>query len=96
VVPTGTRTATGTDVQYGYGDLQVSVTVSGSKITNISLVKANVADSYSGTVDQVALPQLRQQALSVQSARINGVSGATYTSDAYAQSLQAALDKLKA
>jgi uncharacterized protein with FMN-binding domain len=96
LAPSGTRTVTGSDVQYGYGDLQVAVTVSGSKITNIAMVKANVADSYSGTVDQVALPQLRQQALSVQSASINGVSGATYTSDAYAQSLQAALDKLKA
>ncbi|MGC9220460.1 MAG: FMN-binding protein [Solirubrobacteraceae bacterium] len=94
--PGGTRTVTGTDVQYGYGDLQVAVTVSGSKLTNISMVKANVADSYSGTVDQVALPQLRQEALSAQSANINAVSGATYTSDAYAQSLQAAIDKLKA
>jgi uncharacterized protein with FMN-binding domain len=96
VVPNGTRTVTGTDVQYGYGDLQVAVTVSGQKITNISMVKANVADSYSGTVDQVALPQLRQEALRAQSANINGVTGATYTSDAYAQSLQAAIDKLKA
>jgi uncharacterized protein with FMN-binding domain len=96
VVPTGTRTVTGTDVQYGYGDLQVAVTVSGQKITNISMVKANVADSYSSTVDQVALPQLRQEALRAQSASINGITGATYTSDAYAQSLQAAIDKLKA
>ncbi len=88
------RSATGEDVSYQYGDLQVKVTVSGSRITNVSLVKLNVTDPHSDGIDQQAIPQLEQEAVSAQSAKIDGVSGASYTSQAYEQSLQSALDKL--
>jgi uncharacterized protein with FMN-binding domain len=44
-------------------------------------------------ISAAAGPQLRNEALQVQSANINTVSGATYTSDGYAQSLQSALDR---
>lgn len=96
VTPNGIRAASGTDVQYPFGNLQVQVTENGGKITNVTMLKANVLDAQSGMIDQIALPELRSEALSVQSASINGVAGATYTSAAYAQSLQAAIDKLKA
>ena len=89
-----TRTVTGEDVSYRYGDLEVKVTATGSKITSISIVRADVTDPHSESIDQYAIPQLEQQALAAQSAKINGVSGASYTSAAYAQSLQSALDKL--
>jgi uncharacterized protein with FMN-binding domain len=92
--PTRRRSATGQDVSFQYGDLQVKVTKSGARITDISLVQANVSDSHSQSIDQVAIPQLRQEAMSAQSAKIDGVSGASYTSEAYAQSLQSALDRL--
>lgn len=89
-----TRTVTGEDVDYQYGDIEVKVTKTGSRITNISVVKLDVTDPRSEQIDEVAVPELRSQAMSAQSAKIDGVSGASYTSSAYAQSLQSALDKL--
>lgn len=91
-----TRTAVGQDIPYQFGDIQVQLTAAGSKITDIQVVSANVNDQRSASIDQYALPQLRSQALSAQSAKINGISGASYTSAAYERSLQSALDKLKA
>lgn len=91
---TGTRSALGADVQYFYGELQLKVTVSGTKITSIQPVIDNAADPRSAQINSISEPQLEQQALQAQSANIQGVSGATYTSQAYVQSLQAALDKL--
>jgi uncharacterized protein with FMN-binding domain len=88
------RSATGDDVSFQYGDLQVKVTASGSRITDVSVVQMNVSDPHSQSIDQFAVPELRQEALSAQGASIDGVSGASYTSQAYEQSLQSALDKL--
>ncbi|MCL4433628.1 MAG: FMN-binding protein [Actinobacteria bacterium] len=88
------RSATGATEQFGYGALAVKVAVSGNKIIRVSVPYIQVADSYSGNIASQVIPMLRSQVLSLQSARINGVSGATYTSEAYAMSLQSALDKL--
>lgn len=93
---TSTRTAVGSDVQYPYGDLEVEVTMTGSKLTDVTLVRHDVTDPRSQEIDGYALPSLRSQALQAQSAKIDGVSGASYTSAAYEQSLQSAIDKLKA
>ena len=90
----GTSTAIGADVQYRYGEIELKVTVTGGKITNVQPVIDNAYDARSYQINSYAEPQLLSQTLSAQSANINGVSGATYTSQAYAQSLQAALDKL--
>ncbi len=86
--------ATGPTEQYGYGQLAVAVTVSGGRITNVTVPSIQVADSYSGSIASQVIPMLRSQVLSAQSANIQGVSGATYTSEAYAMSLQAALTTL--
>jgi len=91
---TGVRTALGADVQYQYGQLELKVTASGSRITNVQPVVDNAFDPRSAQVNAYAEPQLESQTLQAQSANISGVSGATFTSQAYAQSLQAALDKL--
>lgn len=91
-----TRSATGSDVQYPYGDLEVEVTMTAGRITNVTVVRHDVTDPRSEMIDQYAIPQLRSQAISAQSAKIDGVSGASYTSAAYEQSLQSAIDKLKA
>ena len=90
------KSATGVDAQYPYGDLQLKVTVTGAKVTGVQVVKWNVTDPRSQSIDQYAIPLLRQETLSAGSAQIDGVSGASYTSQAYAQSLQSALDKLGA
>lgn len=88
------RTATGATEQYGYGELAVRVTVRSGKIINVAVPLIQTAESYSQQLAAQAIPMLRNEVLSAQSAHINGVSGATYTSQAYATSLQAALDKL--
>ena len=91
-----TGTAVGTAEQYGYGILSVKVTVSGGKITDVALANLRVAESYSQMLAQQVVPMLRQEVLAANSVRVNGVSGATYTSEAYLMSAQAALDKLHA
>lgn len=92
--PAGVHSATGTLEQYGYGELAVRVTVDGGTITAVSVPVLRTAEPYSQQIAQQAIPMLRSEVLAVHSARINGISGATYTSEAYAISLQSALDKL--
>jgi uncharacterized protein with FMN-binding domain len=88
------RQATGASEQYGYGTLAVRVTVRGSRIADISVPTLQTAEPLSQQIASQAIPMLRSEVLSAQSAQINAVSGATYTSEAYAASLQSALDKL--
>ncbi|MFF2995391.1 FMN-binding protein [Streptomyces sp. NPDC057950] len=86
------RTVTGSVAQTQYGAVQVRVTVSGGKITKAEAVQA----PKGGLSDQktaMAVPKLNQEAVAAGSADIDAVSGATYTSTGYKQSLQSALDK---
>lgn len=88
------KTATGADAPNQYGDVQVRVSVSGTKITRVTNVALPSSDGKSQEISTVAGPELAQQALTAQSAQIDGVSGASYTSDSYRTSLQSALDQL--
>lgn len=83
----------GTTVQMKYGPVQVRVVYSNGKITDVVPLQTPTADSRSVQIAQRAVPILRSEALSAQSAKINTVSGATYTSDGYKTSLQSAIDK---
>ena len=89
---TADKVGTGTAVSFRYGTVQVQVTVSGGAITDITTLQAP-GDGRSGQISQYAVPILQSEALSAKSAQIDLVSGATYTSEAYAQSLQSALDQ---
>ena len=89
-----TKTATGVDAPNQYGDVQVRVSVSGTRITGITNVALPSSDGKSQEISAAAGPELAQQALSAQSAQIDGVSGASYTSDSYRTSLQSALDQV--
>lgn len=75
-----------------YGDVEVQITVQAGKITDVAVLAMPVG-GHSGRISNFVAPILRTQALTAQSARIDGVSGATYTSQAYAASLQGAIDK---
>jgi uncharacterized protein with FMN-binding domain len=86
-------TVTGSVVPYGYGELAARVAISGGRITGVSVPVLKVAEQFSRELADRAIPVLRHEVLAAQSARIQAVSGATYTSEAYAQSVQAALDK---
>lgn len=80
-------------VPYGYGELGTKVSVSGGRITGVSVPVLKTAEQYSQQLAAQVIPMLQNEVVSAQSARIQAVSGATYTSEAYAQSVQAALDK---
>ncbi len=87
-------TATGDAVGTQYGNAQVKVTVKDGRITAIDALQLQGNDSRSVMISSSAEPILQQEALAAQSAQIDTVSGATYTSESYKQSLQSALDKL--
>jgi len=88
------RHATGAVVSYGYGQLSVAVTVRGGQIVAASVPVLHTVDPYSQQLAEQVIPQLRSEVLAGRSAQIHAVSGATFTSEAYAQSIQSALDKL--
>lgn len=92
--PRTTGSATGTAEGYGYGILAVRVTADAGRITNVALTELRTADPYSTSIADQVVPMLRNEVLAAQSAQINGVSGATYTAEAYAASVQSALDQL--
>ncbi|MGW1170022.1 FMN-binding protein [Streptomyces sp. NPDC001153] len=90
----GAGTVTGDATQTQYGTVQVRLTVSNGKITKAEAVQA----PKGGLSDQktaLAVPKLNQEAVATQSAQIDAVSGATYTSNGYKKSLQSALDRMK-
>ncbi|MCT9106591.1 FMN-binding protein [Streptomyces mirabilis] len=89
---TGTKTVTGDTIQTRWGPVQVRVTLKNGKITDVTAVSYPSDNPRDQEINSYALPQLRREALAAQSARIDSVSGATYTSDGYRQSLQSALD----
>ncbi|MET4662523.1 uncharacterized protein with FMN-binding domain [Streptomyces sp. PvP037] len=86
------RTVTGDAAQTQYGPVQVRITVSGGKITEAATVQAPKG-GQSDRITANAVPKLNQAAVAAGDAEIDAVSGATYTSAGYKQSLQSALDK---
>jgi uncharacterized protein with FMN-binding domain len=85
------RKIEGDTVGTPYGAVTVTITVTGDKVTDITAVLPTAGESGPRSAD--AGPKLRQQALAKQSAALDSISGATYTSEAYKESLQSALDK---
>lgn len=90
----GQKTVDGPVVRTEFGPYQVRATVAGGKLLDVGLI-TEPSDRHSQRIAGEAAPTLRQEALRAQSARIDTVSGATTTSEAYSQSLQAALDGAK-
>ncbi|MDC0769603.1 FMN-binding protein [Streptomyces sp. HD] len=88
-----TRTVTGSTAETKYGPVQVRITVTGSRITEATAVQSPDETARSRDINSTAVPQLNQETLQAQSADIDTVSGATYTSAGYRQSLQSALDR---
>jgi len=86
-------TVTGATVQTQWGPVQVQLTVVGKKITDVSVLQYPNGNGQDAQINASALPTLIQETISAQSAGIDMVSGATFTSTGYIQSLQSALDK---
>jgi uncharacterized protein with FMN-binding domain len=83
---------TGSAVQTPFGTVQVQVTIVSGKITNVTVLQAPQG-GRSGQIAQYATPQLRSEVLTAQGANVDTISGATYTSQGYMQSVQSALDQ---
>jgi uncharacterized protein with FMN-binding domain len=87
-------TATGSAVDTQYGAAQVRATVKNGKIVKLEAVQLQSNDPHSQQISSSAAPVLQQEILSKQSAAVDAVSGASFTSASYVQSVQSALDKL--
>lgn len=86
-------TFTGSVADAYYGNVQVQATISGGKITDIKFLQYPNTHSTSVYINQQAMPYLKQEAIQAQSSNVQIISGATFTSQAFQQSLQAALNQ---
>ena len=87
------KTVTGAAWPTIYGPVQVRITVAGGRVTAASAVEYPVNSPRDEQINAFAIPQLDKEAVAAGSAKIDTVSGATYTSGGYIGSLQSALDK---
>lgn len=85
---------TGDSVMTRWGPVQVAATVSGTRVCEVHAVAWPANDGRSQQINAYAIPALDQMATASEGTQLDYVSGATYTSDAYAQSLQSILDAL--
>jgi uncharacterized protein with FMN-binding domain len=91
----GARTVTGAAVSTIYGPIQVQITVKGGHVTAAKAVEYPQALQQDQQINGFAIPELNREAVTAGSAKIDMVSGATYTSQGYISSLQSALDQAK-
>ena len=90
---TANGTFNGATAQTQFGPVQVQIVVQNGKITSANAIKYPSGNQRDVLIANYAVPQLNAEAVQAQSAKISMVSGATYTSDGYLQSLQSAIDK---
>ena len=90
-----TVTATGPLVATRYGPVQVQVVLTGGRLVSADAVRLPDGDDQSRSINRNAGPALARQAVATQG-QVDTVSGATWTSDGYRRSLQAALDTARA
>ena len=88
-------TFVGTAVGEPWGQFQVGVSISGGRIISVSVLQAP-QDGRSSRINSQAVPMLTQAVIAAQGASVDTISGATWTSESYLSSLQAALDQSKA
>jgi uncharacterized protein with FMN-binding domain len=89
-------TYTGAVANSVYGNVQVSATISGGKLSDVTFLQAPNGEDHTNQVTAMAEPALKTEAIAAQSASVNTVSGATQTSEAFVQSLQSALSQAQA
>ena len=92
---TSARTVTGAAADTMYGPVQVQITVKNGKVTAAQAVEYPENDPRDQQINSYAIPALNQETVAASSAKIDMISGATYTSQGYIGSLQSALDKVK-
>jgi uncharacterized protein with FMN-binding domain len=90
---TGEREVTGRAVTTRWGPVQVKLIISQQKIVGLRVMQAPTGEARDIPINERALPILNEETLAAQSAQIDSVSGASYTSEGYIRSLQSAIDK---
>lgn len=91
-LPSGARTVDGNVANTIYGPVQVQVVVRNHKITGVNILEQPSSTANDLEIGQFAFPKLISETLAAQSAHVDAVSGATYTSEGYIKSMQSALD----
>ena len=91
-LPAGARAIDGNVADTVYGPVQVQVVVQDQKITGVKILEQPSSTANDLQIGQFAFPKLISETLAAQSAHVDSVSGATYTSAGYIKSLQSALD----
>jgi uncharacterized protein with FMN-binding domain len=92
-LPPGEHTVTGKVANTAYGPVQVELVVRSKKIVKVSVLQQPTATAHDIQIGQFAFPRLIRETLTAQNAKIDAVSGASYTSQGYIQSLQSAVDR---
>jgi len=90
----GGQQVDGDVVQTQFGDVQVRLIETAGRITDVKALQLPFDRRRSNEISQYSEPILHDEALQAQSAQIDTISGATYTSEAYRMSLQSALDRV--
>ena len=90
--PSTTKTVNGSAVDTQFGPVQVQVRIRGGHIVSARAIDYPMGSGRDREINSYAIPILQQETVSAQSAQIDTVSGATYTSEGYVRSLQSALD----
>ncbi|MEU4954012.1 FMN-binding protein [Streptomyces lavendulae] len=91
-----TGTFTGDVIDTRYGPVQIAVTMSAGRLTAVEVLQVPSGNRRDREIASYAVPRLTDEAIGAQSADIDAVSGASYTSEGYTRSLQSALDKARA
>jgi uncharacterized protein with FMN-binding domain len=88
------KTITGDAISTRYGNVQVQVSFAGTTITKVAVLQVPDQGGRDQEITGYSVPILNKEVLQSQSAKVDSVSGATYTSDGYLRSVQSAIDKL--
>src|SRR6516162_2197979 len=91
-LPPGERAITGNVANTAYGPVQVQLVVKATRIVKVNILEQPSSTEHDLQIGQLAFPRLIGETIAAQSARIDTVSGATYTSGGYIKLLQSALD----
>ena len=89
----GTQVINGNVANTAYGPVQIQLTLTNHRIVKVTILQQPTATAHDLQIGQFAFPQLESETFSAQSAKIDAVSGATYSSGGYIQSLQSAIDR---
>jgi uncharacterized protein with FMN-binding domain len=91
--PAGSGVFDGPTTRNPRGQFEAEITVSGGKVTKVDAIKAGLGDPQSAYINSIAIPLLVKQVLASQTWKVQWISGASYTSSGFTESLKGAFAK---